>query len=120
MPGWVLFLSIVKCAGTDSELDIINSSSAIFPIWTIPNSTYVLFKFKYGYFDTNDNFIIFEYFCSKIILAFDTKTLAKLGFIFIWISSFFFLEIMPALGSKLNPSAFSILNKIFCSEILSK
>ena len=49
----------------------------------MPNSINDLFKFKYGYFDTKDNFIIFEYFCSKIILAFDTKTFAKFGFIFI-------------------------------------
>ena len=57
---------------------------------------------------------------SKIIRALDTNTRANSGFIFIFISNFFFLGIIPPEGSKIKLSAFSILNKIFCSEKLFK
>jgi hypothetical protein len=116
----MLFLSMVKWAGTVSKLEIINSSSALLPIWTIPNSIEDLLIFKNGYFETKDNFMIFEYFCSKIILALETKTFAKFGFIFIWISNFFFLGIIPVDGSNMNPSEFYILNRTFCSDRLSR
>ena len=48
-----------------------------------------------------------------MILALETNTFARSGFILIFTSSFFLDGIIPPLGSKKNVLSVSILNSIF-------